>query len=280
MNYIKHITSSDGTSLYTKVNEGYEGEAHEPVNIIIVHGLAEHLDRYDYLADTLQTHHFNVIRYDQRGHGRSGGSQTYYNSDSEIVEDLQAVITFVRTNYGNNIFLIGHSMGGYSVALYGTFYPNQVRGIITSGALTRDNKGLFSETLKDRTLPKDSYIDNDLGKGVCSDEEVQAKYELDDLVAKHISRGLIYSLADGVEKLKAHADRFVDDVLIMHGLNDGLVSYEDSLQLFKEIGSTNKSLRIYDTLEHEILNESKYNSTIFEDIIDWIQLKQNTQIDI
>lgn len=60
----------------------------------------------------------------------------------------------------------------------------------------------------------------------------------------------------------------------MHGLNDGLVSYEDSLQFFNEIGSTNKSLRIYDTLEHEILNERKYNSTIFEDIIDWIQLKQ------
>jgi acylglycerol lipase len=81
-------------------------------------------------------------------------------------------------------------------------------------------------------------------------------------------------------KLKTHAERFVDDVLIMHGLNDGLVSYEDSLQFFNEIGSTNKSLRIYDTLEHEILNERKYNSTIFEDIIDWIQLKQYEQEDL
>lgn len=272
--------SPDGTNLYAKVNEGLEGTNKEAVNVIIVHGLAEHLERYDYLADTLQANDFNVFRYDQRGHGRSEGAQTYYESDNEIVEDLQAVITFVRANYGNNIFLIGHSMGGYAVALYGTFYPNQVRGIITSGALTRNNKGLFSEILKDRSLPKDSYIDNDLGTGVCSDEEVQAKYALDDLVAKRISRGLIYSLEDGIKKLQAHADRFVNDVLIMHGLNDGLVSYEDSVQFFSEIGSINKSLRIYDTLEHEILNESKYNSTIFEDIVDWINLKQNTQFNL
>ncbi|MBF7020239.1 alpha/beta hydrolase [Staphylococcus sp. 18_1_E_LY] len=277
MNYIKHITSSDGTKLYTKVNEGYTDNYEDSVNVIIVHGLAEHLDRYDELADRLQINGFNVIRYDQRGHGRSEGAQTYYDNDSQIVEDLQAVVSFVRTTYGNNIFLIGHSMGGYTVALYGTFYPNQVRGIVTSGALTRDNKGLFSEILEDSTLPKDSYIDNALGEGVCSDKDVQAKYELDDLVAKRISRGLIYSLDSGVDKLKTHAARFVDDVLIMHGLNDGLVSYEDALQFFNEIGSTNKSLRIYDTLEHEILNESKYNSTIFEDIIDWIQLKQSEQ---
>jgi acylglycerol lipase len=263
--------------LYTKINESYEEEFNECINIIIVHGLAEHLDRYDALADRLQINGFNVIRYDQRGHGRSEGAQTYYDNDSQIVEDLQAVISFVRTTYGNNIFLIGHSMGGYAVALYGTFYPNQVRGIVTSGALTRDTKGLFSEVLENSTLPKDSYIDNALGDGVCSDKDIQEKYERDDLVAKHISRGLIYSLDSGVDKLKSHAGRFVDDVLIMHGKNDGLVSYEDALQFFNEIGSTNKSLRIYDTLEHEIFNEHQYNSTIFADIINWIQLKQSEQ---
>ena len=35
-------------------------------NIIIVHGLAEHLDRYDEITSYLNENEFNVIRYDQR----------------------------------------------------------------------------------------------------------------------------------------------------------------------------------------------------------------------
>ena len=46
MNYIKYLESKDGTKLYTKVNEVKESKA----NIIIAHGLAEHLDRYDELV--------------------------------------------------------------------------------------------------------------------------------------------------------------------------------------------------------------------------------------
>ena len=239
-----------------------------------MHGLAEHLDRYDELAEFLQYNGFNVIRYDQRGHGRSEGKQTYYDNDGEIVEDLEAVLFFVNEKYDVHTYLLGHSMGGYTVTLFGTLYPQQVAGIITSGALTRDSKNSFQAMANDGSQPKDAYLPNELGQGVCSDKDVQDKYELDELVAKQISYGLIYSLANGLEKLKNNASQFTDKVLVMHGKNDGLVSYEDSVQFYSEIGSTEKSLRIYDDLEHEILNESKYNTIIFQDIVNWIHLKE------
>ncbi|SUM67618.1 lysophospholipase [Staphylococcus saccharolyticus] len=159
-------------------------------------------------------------------------------------------------------------MGGYAVTLYGTKRPHQVDGIITSGALTRYNNQLFGEL--DRSFPVDMYVLNELGNGVCSDEDVISKYALDDLVAKEISLGLIFTLMDGVEYLKNNSKLFSEKVLILHGKDDGIVSVEDSVQFYSEIKSTHKSLRIYDGLQHEILNESSYNENIYIEIVNWL----------
>ncbi|MEB7852209.1 lysophospholipase [Staphylococcus equorum] len=264
MNYIKYLNSQDSTRIYTKINDVKEAQA----NIIVVHGLGEHLDRYDELTRHLNLNKFNVIRYDQRGHGRSEGRQTYYSNMNEIVEDLSAVINYVESNFEGKVYLIGHSMGGYTVTLFGTQYPNAVDGIITSGGLTRYNIKLFGEL--DRSMSPYEYVENELSDGLCSDQTVVEKYKLDDLNAKQISMGLIYTLLDGVEYLKNNTKQFKDNILMLHGKEDGLVSYKDSIQLYNEIGSEHKSIHIYDGLQHEIFNESSYNKSIFNEIVDWL----------
>src|SRR5699024_7572768 len=143
-------------------------------------------------------------------------------------------------------------MGEYTVTLFGTQHPNEVSGIITSGALTRYNKKLFGEV--DKQIDMNSYFDNVLSEGLCSDQEVVEKYALDDLNAKQISMGLVSTLIEGIKYLK----------------ENGLVSYKDSLQLFDEIGSEHKSIHIYDGLQHEIFNESSFNKSIFKEIVDWL----------
>lgn len=89
-----------------------------------------------------------------------------------------------------------------------------------------------------------SDIENVLSDGLYSDETVVKKYALDDLNAKQISNGLLITLIEGVEYLKNNAQQFVDPILILHGKEDGLVSYKDSIQLFDEIGSEHKSIHI------------------------------------
>ena len=75
---------------------------------------------------------------------------------------------------------------------------------------------------------------------------------------------------DGVEYLKNNSKLFSEKVLILHGKDDGIVSVEDSVQFYSEIKSTHKSLRIYDGLQHEILNESSYNENIYIEIVNWL----------
>ena len=69
-------------------------------------------------------------------------------------------------------------MGGFTVALYGAKYPDKrLRGLITSGALTKDNGGLITGVPKD--LDPHTLLPNELGAGVCSVAEVVDWYGKD-----------------------------------------------------------------------------------------------------
>lgn len=43
--------------------------------VVIVHGLCEHLGRYEYLAGKLNEAGYSVCRFDHRGHGKSDGKK-------------------------------------------------------------------------------------------------------------------------------------------------------------------------------------------------------------
>ena len=70
--------------------------------------------------------------------------------------------------------------------------------------------------------------------------------------------------------LKEHAKQFVDPVLVLHGANDGLVSELDSREFYGDIASTDKTLKIYAHLMHEIFNEPTRHEVI-EEAITWIE---------
>lgn len=269
MSFVKYIESKDSTLLYTKVQTTEEPETAK-ATIIIVHGLAEHLGRYDDLAGVLNAAGFNVIRYDQRGHGHSSGENTYYSKVDEITDDLGAIVKYSKKFLaGQKIFVIGHSMGGYTAAMYGTKYPRTIDGYITSGALTRYNHELFAGIPVG--LDSHDYFKNELGKGLCSTDIVLKHYVEDALNKKEISVGLVRTIEKGIDYLKLEAGDFKDPILIMHGENDGLVSTLDSEQFHDEISSEDKKLIIYSELEHEIFNEFTMKTEIFNTVISWIE---------
>lgn len=261
------IKTFDDLMLHVEVDEVSESKA----VIILVHGLAEHLHRYDELAMYLNEEGYTTIRYDQRGHGHSenkDGKPVYIKSYWELGEDVHTMVKYAKGRYPTKkIYLIGHSMGGFSVFLYGTKYPGEVNGIITSGALTRgNNKGLFSFT---EDMTPETYLPNALGGKVCTDAKVVEAYAEDSFVPKEISASMLMEMQRGVSYLKANAAQFRDSVLLLHGQEDGLVAEEDSRETYGEISSADKGLIIYPKLYHEIFNEPK-KYDIYEDVISWL----------
>ena len=65
------------------------------------------------------------------------------------------------------------------------------------------------------------------------------------------------------------AGTFRYPVLMLHGEKDGLVSVEDTYRFFKEAGSSDKQMKIYGNLFHEIFNEYCKDEVI-GDVLRWI----------
>lgn len=239
--------------------------------VVFVHGLGEHLGRYNYLTEKFNNNGFSVYRFDHRGHGHSAGARAFYEDYNEIIDDVNFIVELAKSeNPSLPLYLLGHSMGGYAVACYGVKYPDRVHGIIMSGGLTRDKGGLIT------SLPTDlnpiMYLPNGLGSVVSRDEEIVKAYSEDPLVLKEISVGLYYALSKGLSWLIEHTPSFKYPVLILHGGDDRIVSWEDSKEFYESIASEDKELKIYDVLFHEIFNDPEKDEVI-QDVLNWINAR-------
>lgn len=258
-----YIQSFDDTRLFLEADVPAKPKA----IIVIVHGLCEHLGRYEYITQKLTDRGFGVYRFDHRGHGQSEGKPIFYNDFNEMIDDVNFVVELAKTeNPTLPVFLIGHSMGGFAVTTFGMKYPNKVNGIVSSGALTRFNR----EFPIPPDMPVDSYFPNELADSICSDPAVVEAYKNDPLVGKEVSFGLFYCLFAGVDWNKENSSKLVDPVLLLHGCKDELVSEKDSRDLFGDISSEDKTLKIYAFLFHEIFNEPSKDEVI-EDAISWLE---------
>lgn len=244
---IDYISSFDGVNLYSKITLGEQPMA----NLIIVQGLSEELDDYDGVASTFNEYDYNVIRYDQRGHGKTPGDKNLYEHVDIVIEDLKAVVDYVKAQLTGKIFILGHGVGGTIATLFGIRYPNAVHGYISAGGLSPTGQPVFRDDVVDHS----AEIEN-------QDEEAD--------IEKHKR---IKAFREAVRDMDIEFSKFEDKVLIMHGGSDRIVSSDDAIQFFKEAKTTHKSLRIYDGLDHELLNVSSYRGMLLSDIVNWLDFE-------
>ncbi len=128
--------------------------------VVLVHGIAEHSARYQQFALFLAHNGYNVLAYDQRGHGYTAINSShsedpislkkhlYDNPDFGLIpldegwrlylDDLSHVLEYVFSRYDEGkIILFGHSMGSMIVrAALATLPPGhlgRISGVILSG---------------------------------------------------------------------------------------------------------------------------------------------------
>ena len=82
----------------------------------ILHGLAEHIGRYERFAEACNERGYSVVGHNHRGHGKHSGLGHFGDRDgwSVVVEDAHRVFRHVSENHANApVVLLGHSMGSY-----------------------------------------------------------------------------------------------------------------------------------------------------------------------
>ena len=87
-----------------------------------VHGMAEHIDRYDAPAKALNQAGFIVVGHTHLGHGQNAVVKGYFAENDgwdALIEDTNALRRETQAQYpALPYFLLGHSMGSFFARLY------------------------------------------------------------------------------------------------------------------------------------------------------------------
>lgn len=243
-------------------------------NVVIVHGIFEHLDRYDYLVSKLNNEGYNVYRYDARGHGRSEGKKGDLNKFDEFLIDLDYYINQVKKEFPDKkVVLLGHSMGGLVATSYASLFNEKIDYLVLSGACNQTPKAAKALKFIPTFVAALLKYKNALGSGVCGDEKVVEAYNNDPLVLKEGTMRLMKNaFINGCGLVNNNIANISVPTLVMHGEKDGIVVVDTGKWTYENLKVEDKTLKIYSDLYHEIFNEVSKDEVI-ADVTNWLNTK-------
>ena len=111
----------------------------EPAGVIqLLHGLGEHIMRYDRFATAAAGRDYTVYGHDHRGHGLSEGERGYFADEDgwhKVVEDVRVVNEHIRESHPSKaLILLGHSMGSFIAETFAMHYGARLQGLLLSGS--------------------------------------------------------------------------------------------------------------------------------------------------
>jgi alpha-beta hydrolase superfamily lysophospholipase len=265
------VPASDGTALYTRRYETADARG----EIILVHGFGEHSGRYQAIIDHLLGHNYSVTAYDHRGHGKSEGLYGHVDRFADYEDDLELLVSAIQSKHRpQRLFLVAHSMGGLVALRFLTRPREGITGAVISAPLVAiaakvPAGKLLIAKVSGKLSPR-MRMKNEINPAVLSrDAEVGRAYAADPLVGKLVSARWFVEAVSAMDELQHNASQITLPVLIMHGTEDRLANCEATRTLFKEIASTDKTLRIYEGYYHELFNEPE-KQEVYNRVTAWL----------
>lgn len=268
----------------------------------IVHGIAEHVERYDHFARYMTEHGFLVVAEDHMGHGQSGDLPGYFHGGwHAAVEDTRQLLLDTRREYPNIPYiLLGHSMGSFMVRTLLCKYPDlPIQAAIISGTAWQPAAAMplivrVMEQICRRcgeTQPNEKVQNLVFGPynakvehprtpldWVCRDNAVVDAHPMNH--GFRPTAGLLRDMMVGIDFIERSghlaAMRKELPVFFISGGADPVGSYgkgiEACIRAFHKAGMQDITKRIYPLCRHEILNEIN-REEVYEDVLQWIEEK-------
>ena len=280
----------------------------EPKAIVqLVHGIAEHVDRYDDYANWLNGQGILVVAEDHMGHGKSVGKDGivgyFHGGWFAAVKDTYALLKQTMEKYPNVPYILfGHSMGSFMARTILAEYPDSgISGCIICGTawqpaallkvalpmckLMCGKGGDKKPNVPLKKLMFGSYnqkvehvrTENDW---LTRDDRIVDAYNDDPMCGFTATAGLYRDMLLGIDYIQkpttlAKMDKKTP-VLFVAGSADPVGAYGQGVELaakaFKNAEMEQVDLKLYPLCRHEILNEIN-NIHVFEEIQSWIEEK-------
>ena len=246
--------------------------------VVIVHGAGEHSDRYADVADRLTAEGYAVYASDHRGHGRSQGPRALIDRVENAVADLDRLLALAADAHPDApIFMLGHSMGAMIALRYALAHQSRLDGLILSGALASVQASAALRVIGrviSVVAPRTPLIGIDPSL-ISRDPEVVAAYRADPLVHHgRLPARTAAEIADATDAFPAQVGAITLPTLILYGTADMLCPPAGSVMLGERIGAPDTTVRAFDGLYHEILNEPEREAVLTE-VSGWLAARSH-----
>ncbi len=271
----------------------------------IVHGISEHMGRYEETAHFLTQHGFLVCGEDHLGHGRTAEGLTYGLFAPEkgwdlAVQDVRRLREILGQQHPSlPYFLLGHSMGSFLARTYLIRWPHTLSGCILSGTgqepapLISLGK-LLAELECLRLGPEGvSPLVDALSLGaynrrfrpnrtsadwISSDPEAVDAYLADPLCRPRPTVSLFRDMMGGLQFIAQPENlRHIDSnlpVLFLSGEDDPVGGMGRGVRkvfhMFQAAGCKDLTLQLYPGGRHEMFHEVQ-REAVFADLLTWLQ---------
>jgi alpha-beta hydrolase superfamily lysophospholipase len=255
--------------------------------VVLVHGMGEHLRRYDHVASALSARGFEVYGHDHRGHGASLArnhepGELGPNGWSALVDDLNLVIAQAKSDHPRRrVAMVAHSMGSFATQQFLLDHGADVDAVALTGTAALDllepaldlSNDLDLSTFNASFQPARTDFD-----WLSRDESIVDAYLSDPLCGFGIDAASTKDMFAGARRLADPAEvaRMPHDLPIYVAVgskdpvNGGLTLLWALVDRYRAAGLTDVTVRVYDDGRHEILNEIN-RAEVIDDLLQWLQ---------
>ena len=271
MNPKFETTNPSGLRLRGRIWEA-EGEPRAVVGLI--HGLGEHIGRYDHVAEVLNKAGFSMIGTDLQWHGQSDGKRGHVPDFGNLLDDVFQTLERARVTFpGKPLFLYGHSLGGLMALYYVLKHKPDLAGVVATAPLLRlaHEPPIWQQKLLRglRALNIHQSIPNGIDDTKLSrDINVVRAYRNDPLTHRQITPPLALGMLEAGEWCMAHANEFPIPLLLMHGDADQITSFK-ATEEFANLSPDRCTLKILPGVYHEPHNDPEKRD-VLATITDWL----------
>lgn len=248
----------------------------------IVHGMCEHIGRYEEFAKYLNKYGIIVAGENHLGHGESATLLGYISTnygDKYLREDVRIFNTYLKEKYNLPTFILGHSMGSFILRDYLRFYKEDKVIIMGTGNISKIEANLlyklssglekiFSGKKESKllyALTNGAYDlrvrDGKLGWLSYNKENIE-NYKKDRLCSFIFRINGYKVLAEILKNISTQKSiKQIDKdtkILLISGKDDPVGNFSKAVKkLYKEYRYENLDVRLklVDSARHEILNE-------------------------
>jgi alpha-beta hydrolase superfamily lysophospholipase len=249
--------------------------------VLLVHGLGEHIGRYLHVAAALNGWGWNVVGYDQRGHGASPGPRGRLPNADDLLADLGRMVQATRLAHTGPLVLLGHSLGGLVAARYvaegvgdapAAAWHEPVDALVLSSPALDPGMNAGQRLLLALLAPIAPHlaVSNGLDPAwISRDPAVVSAYVADPLVHDRVAPRLVRFIVDAGDLVRARAARWRVPTLLLWAGSDRCVAPAGSVAFAAAAPRATVTARAFDPLFHEIFNEPEKHE-VFGALRDWL----------